>query len=361
MTSKAEPALDIDRVKLLYSPAVCGAVGLIAEKMLLAEGMTIEWVKDERGRGAKSVAEGSADFGLWDTVRQTWKALLESFAADFSDVQKKIVRGAEELTMLQSRFTATMMIDTSRVPDGTDVRLLSWRYSPVPVPAKDYRYMPSDSAGRGDAPHYGIGGFHQFAPEGLDLGGPTSLVIDYKDEDVIGLDESTFAIYAWNTETSDWDYIGGTVNPANNTVTTTVTRFRLYTIGAAMPARTVTLTATGGDLVGTEASAKRRFTVTASGFTLNNGQPAPDGTVYTIRSAPEDGSALIDYGTILTADADPSAEGIQVTVINGVATFEVEFNSPYGAYAPARAIIYSAKGTAFGETRLMAPATGGGL
>jgi hypothetical protein len=302
-----------------------------------------------------------ADFGLWDTVRQTWKALLESFAADFSDVQKKIVRGAEELTMLQSRFTATMMIDTSRVPDGTDVRLLSWRYSPVPVPAKDYRYMPSDSAGRGDAPHYGIGGFHQFAPEGLDLGGPTSLVIDYKDEDVIGLDESTFAIYAWNTETSDWDYIGGTVNPANNTVTTTVTRFRLYTIGAAMPARTVTLTATGGDLVGTEASAKRRFTVTASGFTLNNGQPVPDGTVYTIRSAPEDGSALIDYGTILTADADPSTEGIQVTVTNGVATFEVEFNSPYGAYTPARAIIYSAKGTAFGETRLMAPATGGGL
>ena len=51
----------------------------------------------------------------------------------------------------------------------------------------------------------------------------------------------------------------------------------------------------------------------------------------------------------------------QVTVTNGIATFEVEFNSPYGAYTPARAIIYSAKGTAFGETRLMAPATGGGL
>ena len=294
-------------------------------------------------------------------MRLTWKSLFESFATDFSDVQKKIVRGAEEFTTLQSHFTATMMIDNSRLPDGTDVRLLSWRYSPADVPAKDYRYMPQDSAGRADAPHYGIGGFHQFAPEGLDLGGPTSLVIDYKDEDVVGLDESTFAIYAWNTGTSDWDYVGGTVNSANNTVTTTVTKLRLYTIGAAMPARTVTLTATGGDLVGTEANARRRFTVTASGFTLNNGQAAPDGTVYTIRCAPEDGSALIDYGTILTADADPSTEGIQVSVTNGVATFEVEFNSPFGAYAPARAIVYSTKGTAFGETRLSAPATGGGL
>ena len=102
--------------------------------------------------------------GLYDTVRQTWKALLASFATDFSDVRKTIVRGAEQLVKLQSQFTATMMIDSTRLPDGTDVRLLSWRYTPVTVPTKDYRYMPADSAGAGDAPHYGIGGFHQFAP-----------------------------------------------------------------------------------------------------------------------------------------------------------------------------------------------------
>jgi hypothetical protein len=87
----------------------------------------------------------------------------------------------------------------------------------------------------------------------------------------------------------------------------------------------------------------------------------PNGTTYTVRSAADDGSALVHYGTILTADADPSTEGIQVQVDNGAVTFEIEFNSPFGAYAPARAIIYSTKGTAFGETRLLAPAAGGGL
>ena len=302
-----------------------------------------------------------ADFGLWDTVRLTWKELLASFASEFSDVQATITRGAQQLMTLQSLFTATMTIDTNRVPEGTQVRLLSWRYAPMEVPAKDYRYMPSDSAGAADAPHYGIGGFHQFAPDGLDLGGPTPLVIDYHDADVTGLDESSFAIYAWNIATSDWDYVGGTVDTAANTVTTTVTKFRLFTIGAAMPARTVTLTATGGDLLGADAEAKRRFTVTASGLVMNNGQAVPNGTLYTVRSAPEGGSVLVPYGTVLTPDADPAADGVQVAVTNGVLTFQVEFNSPSGAYSPGRAVIYSTKGTAFGETVLQAPPAGGGL
>src|SRR5436190_5027997 len=303
----------------------------------------------------------AADFGLWDTVRLTWKALLTSFASEFSDVQASITRGAQQLMTLQSLFTATMTIDTNRVPDGTQVRLLSWRYAPMEVPAKDYRYMPSDSAGAADAPHYGIGGFHQFAPDGLDLGGPTPLVIDYHDADVTGLDESSFAIYAWNIATSDWDYVGGTVDTAANTVTTTVTKFRLFTIGAAMPARTVTLTATGGDLLGADAEAKRRFTVTASGLVMNNGQAVPNGTLYTVRSAPEGGSVLVPYGTVLTPDADPAADGVHVAVTNGLLTFQVEFNSPSGAYSPGRAVIYSTKGTAFGETVLQAPPAGGGL
>ena len=140
-----------------------------------------------------------------------------------------------------------------------------------------------------------------------------------------------------------------------------MTKFRLFTIGAAMPARTVTLTATGGDLLGADAEAKRRFTVTASGLVMNNGQAVPNGTLYTVRSAPEGGSVLVPYGTVLTPDADPAADGVQVAVTNGVLTFQVEFNSPSGAYSPGRAVIYSTKGTAFGETVLQAPPAGGGL
>ena len=108
---------------------------------------------------------------------------------------------------------------------------------------------------------------------------PTSLVIDYQDQDVAGLDESTFAIYAWNTDTQRLITSADTVDTAANTVTTTVTKFRLYTIGAAMPARAVMLVASGGDLIGDQASARRRFTVTASGFVQNNGAAVPNGTM----------------------------------------------------------------------------------
>src|SRR3954470_13143372 len=65
-TGKAEPALETNRIRLLYSPAICGAPALIAEKMLLAEGIGVEWVKFDQGVGARSVAQGQADITMWD-------------------------------------------------------------------------------------------------------------------------------------------------------------------------------------------------------------------------------------------------------------------------------------------------------
>ncbi|MBS1817887.1 MAG: PKD domain-containing protein [Acidobacteria bacterium] len=328
----------------------------------------VGWTKEKgvrfRGKDIKLESYGDTppaqpDLGLWSTVQDTWKALLDSFAPTFSDVNRRFDNTVHDLITIQSLFTATLTVNPALLPEPVDVRLLTWRYTPTAVPDKDYRYMPSDSSGRGDAPHYGIGGFHQFSPEGFNLGGPQTLVIDYKDPDVVGLDESTFRIYAWNNQTLDWDYIGGAVDPVANTVTTTIDTLRLYTIAPSMPARTVTLAASGGEQVGTDDQAKRRFTIHASGLSTNMGQAVPDGTLYTVRSAPGEGSPLTDYGTILTADADPSMPGVQVAVTNGALQFEVEYNSPNGAYVPGRAIVYSTIGTAYGEQLLVAPQAGG--
>ncbi|MGC4081210.1 MAG: hypothetical protein QM736_03605 [Vicinamibacterales bacterium] len=76
-------------------------------------------------------------------------------------------------------------------------------------------------------------------------------------------------------------------------------------------------------------------------------------------ASPAEGSGLVDYGTLLTADADPSQDGLQVSVTNGAFSFEVEFDSPNGAYSEGRAIVYSTTGTAFGDLVLKAPVTGG--
>lgn len=63
----AESPPEVKRIRLLAGPATCGAPGLIAEQLLLAEGFSdIEYVKQGRVRGAAAIAEGLADMSPWD-------------------------------------------------------------------------------------------------------------------------------------------------------------------------------------------------------------------------------------------------------------------------------------------------------
>src|SRR5678815_5473407 len=102
------------------------------------------------------------------------------------------------------------------------IRDRSYPFERLPAAPREGRYVPSNTAGAAAEPHYGIGGFHQFTPQDRMLASPATLVIDYKDDDVQGLDESSLAIYAWNGTSKDWDFVGGTRDPAANTVTTTI-------------------------------------------------------------------------------------------------------------------------------------------
>ena len=133
-------------------------------------------------------------------------------------------------------------------------------------------------------PHYGIGGFHQFGPDDYELAVPSRLVIDYKDEEMAGFDESQLAIYRWNVERRDWDYVGGERNASANTVTTTIQPFGLYTLGLRMPAGVIGLTATGGVVrrrprMPSDASWSR-----ARRIGNNDGTPVADGALFTVRS-----------------------------------------------------------------------------
>ena len=219
---------------------------------------------------------------------------------------------------------------------------------------KEARALPSDTAGAPGKPHYGVGGFHQLTPEGKVLGAPASLVIDYQDSELDGIDESSLAIFAWNATTRDWDLVGGTLDPVSNTVSTTITTFRLYTLGAKrMPAKEIALTF--GDLgaTGTDGDMVQRFSVTGTALTTNTGEGVPDGTLYTIKSVVGAAATTLDYGTIVATDADPAREGIQVASSGGTISFTVEYPSPFGFYTPGRAAVFSVIGTAFGETTLV--------
>jgi hypothetical protein len=247
-----------------------------------------------------------------------------------------------------------MVIDGTKEPAPFDAGILSYSFRPIDGPVREARYRPADTAGPAGNPHYGIGWFHHFTPDGYTLATPTQLVLDYTDDEVAGIDESSLAIYAWNSSTADWNFIGGTVDPVANTVTTTVQTFRLYTLAPAMPARTIPLTAVDRGLSGGGDQQVRRFMVTSGPLVMNNGQPIPDGTQYTIRPVVADASEPVPYGTVLTPDANPSRDQIQVQAQGGVISFEMEYPSPDGAYLPGRVVVYSTSGTAVGELVLVA-------
>ena len=289
------------------------------------------------------------DLGLRSVIGQIWESIDASFGSEFSYVGANITPGT---TVLKSTRTATMTIDGSREPEPFAANLYSYSFTPIAGPVEHQPYRPADTSGPAGAPHYGIGSFHHFMPHNRQLAAPAPLVIDYRDDEVVGLDESTLAIYAWNEPADDWEFIGGTVDPAANTVTTTVDRLRAYTLAPAMPARTITFTRTDDGGSGTGETATQRFTVTSGTLVMNNGQPVSDGTFFTVRSVLNGSSEKVAFGAVLTADADPGREHVQVPVVGGRIQFQVEFTSPGNAYLPGRVIVWSAEGTAYGEMAL---------
>jgi hypothetical protein len=298
------------------------------------------------------------DMGLRSFVAQMWESVNASFGPAYSFVGAIITPGTA--TVLRSPNTAILTIDGTTEPEAFEASLYSYKFREIPGPVSDAPALPSATSGPAGQPHYGVGGFHHFGPLDRPLGAPTPLVIDYKDPDIIGLDEGTFGIYGWNEETKDWDHMGGTVDQAANTVSTTVNRLRLYTIAPAMPARSVELTSVFDGTMGTGESAVRRFTVTSAPLVMNNGQAVPDGTTFTVRSVVAGSTDDTQFGTVLTADADAGRKGTQVTVVNGRIEFQVEYSSPLGLAIPGRVIVHSTTGTAFGELVLVGPPPGPG-
>jgi hypothetical protein len=277
--------------------------------------------------------------------------LLGSF--DYSNKVLPVAPGSSPT--LHSDHTATITIDGAREPAPFDAGLFSYQFRVIPGPVKDSHYAPSDPAGAAGTPHYGVGSFHHLTPEDYVLAVPTPLVIDYHDTDIDGFAEASLAMYKWNASTRDWDKVGGTLDPVANTVTANIQAFGVYTLAPTMPARDIPLTYTDAGTTGAQESQTQRFHVTSGPLVMNDGTPVPSGTVYTIHSLVGGGADLTDFGTILGTDADPARDGFQIVVSGGSFSFDVEYPSPFGLYFPGRVAVYSAVGTAYGQTVLVKP------
>ncbi|MCU1382032.1 MAG: hypothetical protein JWL71_729, partial [Acidobacteria bacterium] len=261
-------------------------------------------------------------------------------------VAKTAVAG---LDSVRSHFTAQLDFNGTNEPPF-EIGIVSTRFTAIPGSLAPRLQPPNATSGPADRPHYGIGHFHQFTPDGRALASPATLTIFYNEDEVTAFDKSTFGIYRWNDATSDWDYLGGVNDSSTNTIRVTVDRLGLFTAAPPMPAGAIALigqaTRTGSGL---ESHVVASYT--SAPLRMNNGQPVPDGTLYTVMGVPR-GAPFVSFGTVIAADEDPSADGVQVRSHNGVIQFTVDY--PVAADA-VTAAAFASSGTAFGLTVVTVP------
>jgi len=265
---------------------------------------------------------------------------LRTAVGDAIDVVgQKLTGGQQEI---RSRHTAALSFNGDNQPGLADgITLSSFGFDALPAGVRPVSHSPADIAWAPDQPHYGIGGYHQFTPDGLVLVNPATLTFFYKTEEVTGIDERSLAIYRWDRDAADWIYLGGTPDPVNHTVSVPVDRLGLYTVGTPMPSGAIVFTAesqAGGDALNPHTI----VTYTSGPLMLNVGRPVPDGTVYTVAGA-RLGTTYIPFGTVLSADVDASTPGVQVKSAGGVITFVVDYPAAAGEAIP---VALSREGTA---------------
>ena len=159
---------------------------------------------------------------------------------------------------------------------------------------------------------FGIGGFYELLPAGTVLSSPGTFVISYADSEVEGIPEDTLAMYLWNTNSLRWDYQGGTVDLAGNSVSNQITVLGLYTLAPRMPYDFAELTPVPSAIPNDGAST----VVFTSGVISNDDNTViSDGQLFTVSAS---------GGTITTPDADGTVTGLQVTATSGQISFTVQ-------------------------------------
>jgi hypothetical protein len=249
---------------------------------------------------------------------------------------------------------ATLRVNAAAEPEPFTIEAFGFEYRPIAGPVAALVQDPVDIRGPADRPHYGIGGFFLYVPQGEKspvLAAPAELEIRWADAQVASFDENSLAIYEWNEDRVDWDFIGGAVDSDNNAITASVNRLGLYTVAPPMPAGTVTLTrdAIAG---GTPQDPTTIVNYTSDPIRLNTGALVPDGTFFTVRTYRSGRSNLTPFGLVTTADEDPLTDGIQVRSMDGIIHFTAEYP---GSAGRALVLVTAVEGTALAQEEIDYP------
>ena len=120
-----------------------------------------------------------------------------------------------------------------------------------------------------------------------DLAEPAALVLSYEDAALGGWPESDLAMFRWNENAGDWERVVADHDLDANTISTSIERLGLYTIGTTMPAGFFEWTVTGITRVGSGANLRTEVSVESTPIRLNTGAIVPPGTVVHVQSIDE--------------------------------------------------------------------------
>ena len=323
---------------------------LIAHRNLVEKG---EW------RGLEKLPEVEYPEETQPATSLTYKQVLQVILDNLSP---EILEGVDREEFLStakapadSIFTlqdglSTLTVNPVNLPVGASETYWTWTSSdPTKGPLtprqevilRKMRARLEESHGM----RYGIGGFHQFEPDGEVLGGPATLSVAYADSEVVGFDESQLAIYYEDKANHRYVYLGGAVDTLTNTVQVPISELRQYTIGPRLPTGDFALTP---DLTNIPADGMSTTLVSSPPLMNNDGSPVPDGALFTVTTS---------NGTITDTDLDTELDGRQVAVSGGVLVFNLQASHLSGpAVVQARSVAgYSAAADTLAFTDLSIP------
>lgn len=169
------------------------------------------------------------------------------------------------------------------------------------------KYLAEKSYGM----EFGIGGFYQFEPYGEYFNDTAYLTLAYSPEEVVDFDEQTLRIYSEDKVNKRWVYVGGVVDTVAKTVTAPITQLSMYTLAPSTPYGDFGLNAHPESI---EADSVSTTTIISDTIFYNNLTPVADGELFTVVTA---------FGEIITPDANPEMDGIQIATENHKLQFEL--------------------------------------
>jgi hypothetical protein len=163
---------------------------------------------------------------------------------------------------------------------------------------------------------YGVSGILQLTPGTNAFPGTVTLVMNYADGQIAGLNEADLRIYRLPEATNQWQLVGGIVNVVSNSVTTVISNFGTYAISPPMPSGNVNLQAANLNLI---ANGTNELMLVATNLLLNTAGIATDAWLFTV-----DAVAI----ELLDADLTTDWPGVQVASSNGV--LQLRLRAPVG-------------------------------